>query len=101
MPAKAIRARRLPQAFRAPDSKKGAHRALVQAIDCISLLGAGEANRTPDPNLGKRWQTYSTNCLAPPQYKLLRYFSMLSTTRFAALLPIFPPPAYPVLTRVL
>ena len=50
---KAAALRLLPQRFCGPDSKKGAHRALMQVIDCISLLGAGEANRTPDPNLGK------------------------------------------------
>jgi hypothetical protein len=39
-------------AFPSPNSKKGAESALVQRTDFTVPFGAGEANRTPDPNLG-------------------------------------------------
>ena len=51
--AKVIAFRLLPWCFRGPDSKKGAHRALSQVFDFLGPFGAGEAIRTPDPNLGK------------------------------------------------
>src|SRR5258708_13624829 len=39
----------------------GRQAASAQYPDCIEEIGAGEANRTPDPNLGK----FSTPCLPP------------------------------------
>jgi hypothetical protein len=43
----------LPPCFPDQNAQRGQKNLMSENIVCLGEIGAGEANRTPDPNLGK------------------------------------------------